>query len=116
MPTGEIDTPGANWRVVPRPRRRRQTPPPTPIPLRARRRALIPLPPPIPEIPLHRHLPTPPGPPTGDLAPQGFPGPHPRARVAILGSNALGGTAEGYTVPQMYEDSNPWGQGQRRRG
>ncbi|KAJ5323193.1 hypothetical protein N7452_011482 [Penicillium brevicompactum] len=73
----------------------------------------------IPEIPLHRHLPTPPRPPTGDLAPpapQGFPGPHPRARVAILGSNALGETAEGYTVGQMYEESNPWGQGQRRRG
>lgn len=60
-----------------------------------------------------------PRPPTGDLAPpapQGFPGPHPRARVAILGSNALGETAEGYTVGQMYEESNPWGQGQRRRG
>ncbi|KAJ5319659.1 uncharacterized protein N7506_012363 [Penicillium brevicompactum] len=61
----------------------------------------------------------PPRPPTGDLAPpapQGFPGPHPRARVAILGSNALGETAEGYTVGQMYEEGNPWGQGQRRRG
>ncbi|KAJ5319710.1 uncharacterized protein N7506_012414 [Penicillium brevicompactum] len=60
-----------------------------------------------------------PRPPTGDLAPpapQGFPGPHPRARVAILGSNALGETAEGYTVGQMYEEGNPWGQGQRRRG
>jgi hypothetical protein len=121
LPTGEISPPGANWRVVPRPRRR-QTPTPTPIPLRARRRAPSPPPPPIPEtpeIPLHRHLPTPPRPPTGDLpppAPQGFPGPHRRARVAILGSNALGETAEGYTVAQMYEDSNPWGQGQRRRG
>ncbi|KAJ5353447.1 hypothetical protein N7541_006011 [Penicillium brevicompactum] len=114
--------PGANWRVVPRPRRRGRTPgssPPTPIPLRARRRAPIPPSPSIPEIPLHRHLPTPPGrqlatslPP----APQGFPGPHPRTRVAILGSNALGETAEGYTVGQMYEESNPWGQGQRRRG
>ncbi|KAJ5319683.1 uncharacterized protein N7506_012393 [Penicillium brevicompactum] len=125
LPTGEISppfAPGANWRVVPRPRRRGRTPgssPPTPIPLCARRRAPIPPSPSIPEIPLHRHLPTPPRPPTGDLAPpapQGFPGPHPRARVAILGSNALGETAEGYTVGQMYEEGNPWGQGQRRRG
>ncbi|KAJ5319634.1 uncharacterized protein N7506_012338 [Penicillium brevicompactum] len=114
--------PGANWRVVPRPRRRGRTPgssPPTPIPLCARRRAPIPHRRPSPKSPSIATSQHPPRPPTGDLAPpapQGFPGPHPRARVAILGSNALGETAEGYTVGQMYEEGNPWGQGQRRRG
>ncbi|KAJ5323200.1 hypothetical protein N7452_011489 [Penicillium brevicompactum] len=117
LPTGEISppfAPGANWRVVPRPRRRGRHPY-----LFARVAA--------PRFPHRRPSPKspsiatspPPRPPTGDLAPpapQGFPGPHPRARVAILGSNALGETAEGYTVGQMYEESNPWGQGQRRRG
>ncbi|KAJ5353441.1 hypothetical protein N7541_006005 [Penicillium brevicompactum] len=114
--------PGANWRVVPRPRRRGRTPGLEPADTHTSSRAS-----PRPDSPIAVHPrnpppsppPNTPRPPTGDLAPpapQGFPGPHPRTRVAILGSNALGETAEGYTVGQMYEESNPWGQGQRRRG
>ncbi|KAJ5319671.1 uncharacterized protein N7506_012375 [Penicillium brevicompactum] len=126
--------PAANWRDQPPLRPRRQLasgPPPSPprphpglepadthTSLRASPRPDSPIavhprnPPPSPPPntpPAANWRPAPP-------APQGFPGPHPRARVAILGSNALGETAEGYTVGQMYEEGNPWGQGQRRRG